>query len=148
MYSHLLYTSILILLLTSCSANLNEHEVLFNNTKDSLAFHNVADNLPVNSSQDSLFSDYLNLNYKAFKNKYGINHKEMDEIAQSMNVSISIVKAMKQLEENTKNAKKYTDYYDSLRKPLDLKSKINMQDKNENDSLVNLLFNQVNKDSI
>ena len=110
MKARLSISLILGIVLFSCSnsdqalQNMNEHEILYNSTSDSLSNHLDVSSIKEIMLLDSTIQDYTNLDYKAFKKKYSLNDNEMDQLAGALTVTSEIAKTIKSIDDNLRQA--------------------------------------------
>jgi hypothetical protein len=85
---------------------MNEHELLYNSTSDSLSNYLDISSIKKIMLQDSTIQDYTNLDYKAFKKKYSLNVNEMDQLAETLKVTCAIAKTVKSIDDNLRQAER------------------------------------------
>lgn len=101
---HFVYLS-LGLALISCSNEtkeveetpLDSHEVLYNNTADSLRKYMEVASIQEIIATDSTILDYTSLNYSAFRQKYKLKPAEMNLMAAQFKVTYEIAKAIQSI---------------------------------------------------
>lgn len=120
--------------LFACSENkpaLTENEKNYLDTRDSLLKYR-SDILELSTNDTSAVSDFIRLDYAAYKAKYKLSEKEMDVMRRTLNVRCEQVKAFKAIRENmsrsgaaysrhSKDTVKGSYSFDQKLKPANLK---------------------------
>lgn len=96
------YKLYILLFLTACTTSnkeLSENEKSYNSVSDSLVKYESE--IKSNSGKiETTMSDYMKLDYEAYKTKYKLSDKEMEVLAQTFTVSYQIARTMKDIENN------------------------------------------------
>lgn len=86
------------------SRNIDEHELLYTSTSDSLSNYLNVSTIQEVMKQDSTIKDFTTLDYRVFKDKYSMNTNEMDQLSKTLKVTCEIAKTIKLIEDNLKRA--------------------------------------------
>jgi hypothetical protein len=86
------------------SPKLDEHELLYANTSDSLQKYRSEHYISENLFKDSVVRDYVDLDFTTFKRKYRLNNDEMFQLAQSLELSYQILATYAAIGTNTQRA--------------------------------------------